>query len=951
MNEEMSLHDLFDKSIKIAVEAKGNYFPRRSLLAVRRCNKTLKALVDPKLSTLTVPGGSIETFLGCLLTPTVVNLETYIELEDVGRYVFRNFLTTAMPKLRNLYIRAGDWNEVAEFDMTESTIGWTGLTSLEISNFKGRTLPNWISQLENLKRLILGRRRKDFTTGNFLCPHWISNLKSLKELELCVKVSVSDLCSLVGCLVHLTKLNFPYFEQQQQGALPPSLFSKLSNLQSLDLSGFGQVSLEINNLKELTSLTLGQGPKQVRPSTSQAEHRPLPKLQVLDITVDGYFLSGGLFEWVEKMVDLRKLILKYSRYGGSFEDEFTDQSSITPLFLRNLQKLTALSIDTPGKYGLKYIWEVPNWIGDLKNLQSLELVGYGNNSLRAAIIPDSIGKLTNLTQLRLKRDQENLLNCISPEGLASIIGNLTALVDLELSCNELPWEIGNLKSLRTLSLNNCPHLVKIPDSVGNLIKLEQLKLSCCKKLENIPDSVGKLSALTGLDLYACGSLTTLPNSISKLTGIETLSIMSCDSLEALPESFGYMNISNVHISRLKCLQRLPESLGYMNISNLRIESLNCLQSLPRSFGNMKLETLELSGCGNLRTLPDSLSSLSTLEELTIKDCTMLQKLPSNIMNLPQLRELKINGCHKLNVLPASMTSLTALRNLKLELHNTILNEGIFSNCPLLTTLNLSWVSEYELLRINGKLLRINGKLPESLGSLVGLQRLSLSNSNSNCLPESLGNLIRLRNLEIDECGFLEKLPNSIGNLAALRTVSLSSCSSLTCLPKEFCDLKSLEGLDISNCARLTHLPAELGKLSNLRTLSIVGLNTLASLPESIGQLSFLEKLELRRNWKLQCLPESISQCTSLHNLTLRSCSSLNALPKDMSPLQRLRELILICCSSLETYPESLGGLSMLKFLRVEEDSPLRKSSVFSELKSYGVCIHYEESDDEDWYLN
>lgn len=69
---------------------------------------------------------------------------------------------------------------------------------------------------------------------------------------------------------------------------------------------------------------------------------------------------------------------------------------------------------------------IPNWIGDLTNLEKLRLA---NNTLVSSI-PTEIGNLVNLTQLRL---EGNKLRGELPTSFTS----LTALTDLNLSFNAL----------------------------------------------------------------------------------------------------------------------------------------------------------------------------------------------------------------------------------------------------------------------------------------------------------------------------------------------------------------------------------------------------------------------------------------------------------------------------------------------------------------------------------
>ena len=873
MDEHESISDLFQRCVRIALEL--DYFSKKSLAVLRRCNKALKARVDPKLTTFKLDVKDITKFLRCGLNETVETLAIKEFRDDYpwgDSPIFSTFLTTPMPKLRDLAVSLRDSTE--EIDLGDgSIIGWPGITSLKFSSFAGRVLPSWISRLENLKVLNL----HSCPNLNIL-PHWITNLTSLKELGL-TDLPFSHLPRLLGCLSNLTKLvleSCPHLT-----TVSPLILTQLSNLQNLHLVDLSieEIPEDITNLRALSSLNVHgcsvrdpDAPPMVTEILPLPDLRTLTQLQVLNI--DLHPPIGYLPGWVRSMMDLREIAIDYYDWEFLYNEEDDEEGSIgNSVPLSDLQKLTALSINASRASSDEIM---SNEIWDLTALKSLTLVDAKWDVHKSLWhIPGSIGKLTNLTQLRL-------------DGI---------------KIEELPWEIGNLQSLRTLSLLYCRSLIEIPESLGLLIGLKKLYLYGCNALKELPDSVGNLSALTAFSFESCKCLKALPDSISKLTGIESLSIRYCERLQVLPESLGYMNLSKLHIGKL-----------------------STLASLPSSIGNLKLEILTVTECDNLLTLPDSLSSLVTLKELEIEDCGRIQQLPSNIGNLTQLSILSIAGCRGLNVLPASMTSLTTLRHLYLGERRIILDDEIFSNFPLLTSLKLNKFFQRR-------------KFPKSLWGLVALQELDLETLKLESFPEAFGNLIGLRNLGItDNISSFLNLPKSLGNLTALQKVTLFGCDSLISLPDEFCALKSLEELHMVSCYKFVSLPEELGKLSSLRILSIVGLKQLPSLPESIGQLSSLEELDLNRTKKLQCLPASISNCTFLRRLTLLSCTSLNALPEDMSPLQRLRQLNLLECHSLKTLPDSLGELSKLIILRVDDWGPLYRSSIVSELKSYGVRI-------------
>ena len=113
-----------------------------------------------------------------------------------------------------------------------------------------------------------------------------------------------------------------------------------------------------------------------------------------------------------------------------------------------------------------HVTAVPNWIGDLTNIRTLEL--YSN---QLTSLPDSIGNLSNLTTLDVGANQ----------------------------LSSLPYSMQNLTNLRKLNLGE-NKLTQLPDWIGMLPNLTELSLHY-NQLTSIPDSLQNLTHLKILDLY------------------------------------------------------------------------------------------------------------------------------------------------------------------------------------------------------------------------------------------------------------------------------------------------------------------------------------------------------------------------------------------------------------------------------------------------------------------
>ena len=183
-----------------------------------------------------------------------------------------------------------------------------------------------------------------------------------------------------------------------------------------------------------------------------------------------------------------------------------------------------------------------------RGAKKLDLSGLGLREL-----PESIGRLTQLRELRLSRNQLTAL----PEW----IGQLTQLQDLLLHENELPAlpeSIGQLTDLRNLRLRGS-QLTAVPESIGRLIHLQMVELTS-NQLTALPESIGRLMQLRELYLNS-NQLTALPESIGHLSQLQELRL-DYNQLTALPESMEKL----IHLEKLflhdnGALGISPEILG------------------------------------------------------------------------------------------------------------------------------------------------------------------------------------------------------------------------------------------------------------------------------------------------------------------------------------------------------------------------------------------------------
>ena len=318
------------------------------------------------------------------------------------------------------------------------------------------------------------------------------------------------------------------------------------------------------------------------------------------------------------------LVLSSSSALANFENiDCIENQKTLAISVSECKVLEKLWDNTNGKNWLENRgWDtlssVSTWDGvTIEDGKVSSLLLYSNN-LKGKI-PSELGELSSLKRLSLSH------NTLSGE-IPTSIGELSQLIYLELSNNSLsgsiPSSLGSLSNLNALYLNNNKLSGKIPDSLGDLKRLEVLKLYENNLNGKIPVSFGALSNLDSLSLAENNLSGSIPVELGELSKLTYLDLKSNQLRGTIPSQLGELeNLTGLYLQDNKLEGAIPSQLGDL----LRLTDLD--------LSNNKLEG----------DIPSSLGNLSLLRYLNVANNQLSGNLPSSLLNLTIMDYLNLEG--------------------------------------------------------------------------------------------------------------------------------------------------------------------------------------------------------------------------------------------------------------------------------------------------------------------
>jgi Leucine-rich repeat (LRR) protein len=383
---------------------------------------------------------------------------------------------------------------------------------------------------------------------------------------------------------------------------------------------------------------------------------------------------------------------------------------------------------------------LPPAIGDLTEL---ELFDVNTNGNLGGVIPDEIQYWTKIKVINLSSTKiggplpevpwlhmpllEKLFLQGLPltGGLPESLGSLTHLTELRLIGThiggELPEALGNLAELRSLFLGENQFVGQIPDELGDLHNLEYLVLNNNPGLSSDlyrDDGTSWLDGMPNLRWFIASQSNlfgTIPADFGAMTQLEYLDLRFNQFSGEIPPALGNLtNLQNIYLNNNRLTGPIPPEFGNLvHLKNLWLHDNQLTGGIPWQLGNMT----ELQGMALMDNpflggeIPPELGNLTSLRELYLSKCGLEGPIPWQLGNLTELWRIHLNNQHLSGSIPP-------------ELGNLAKADTVALGCNELT-----------------------GEIPVSFGNLAGVVALNLhENHLSGQIPPELGNLLNLKAL-------------------------------------------------------------------------------------------------------------------------------------------------------------------------------------------------------------
>uniref|UniRef100_A0A2N9HYD6 Protein kinase domain-containing protein n=1 Tax=Fagus sylvatica TaxID=28930 RepID=A0A2N9HYD6_FAGSY len=284
-----------------------------------------------------------------------------------------------------------------------------------------------------------------------------------------------------------------------------------------------------------------------------------------------------------------------------------------------------------------------NWVGiacnKFSSISHINLPAFG---LKGTLHNFSFSSFPSLTIL-------NLSNNLFFDTIPSHLANLSKLIHLDLSANQLSGKIPSicqLTSLRSLSLRRNILTGTIPTSIRNSSNLAKLNVSDNKLSGSIFPEIGMLGSLTMLSLFVNNLSGVIPPQLGRSTQLQKLDLSFNNLFGQIPKELGSLtSLFHLDLGDNKLSGSIPREIGMLSKLQYLILSSNNLTgvipqqiqgenfligNIPPQLGELRnLETLNLSHNELFGLIPSTFGEMSSLITIDISYNRLEGPLPNN----------------------------------------------------------------------------------------------------------------------------------------------------------------------------------------------------------------------------------------------------------------------------------------------------------------------------------
>ncbi|XP_027925290.1 putative disease resistance RPP13-like protein 1 [Vigna unguiculata] len=567
-----------------------------------------------------------------------------------------------------------------------------------------------------------------------------------------------------------------------------------------------------------------------------------------------------------------------------------------------LKFLRVLSLD-----GYSDLREVPDSVGDLKHLHSLDL-----SRTYIQKLPESISVLYNLLILKLN-------GCSYLEELPSNLHKLTKLHCLEFEdtkVTKMPLNFEELKNLHVLNM-----FLVDRNGESSVKQLGGLNLHGKLSINEVQNIVNPLDALEA----------NLKDKHLVELQLEWKSNHVCDDSEKEKKVLENLQPSK-HLEHLSITNyggtQLPSWVFNNSLSNLvflRLKSCKYCVCLPSLGLLSSLKTLEIIGLKGISSIGvefyGSNSSFMSLETLNFMDMKEWEEWECKTTSFPRLQHLFVNRCPKLK----------GLSNQLLHLKHLVI---CYCDKLIISETNMDTRS-LEFLKLNSCPLV---SIPTTHYNL--LKEMSIDDGCDSLTTFSLDFFPNLCYLYLRRCRNLQRISQEDTH-NHLQRMTIAVCpqfesfptQNLKLLPKHMqVLLPSLNQLWIIDCPQV-EMPPDGGLPSNVKLMYLSNVKLMASMRVNLDNTLQIGKLDV------ECFPDEGLLPRSLTTLLITESPNLKRL--NYKGLCHLSSLTLNGCTNLECLPEE-GIPKSISSLTIWDCPLLQKRCQNPEGKDWEKIAHIQQ---------